>query len=91
MDRFGSRCTFSDESKPGGARVSAREELSIQFRRWELNRPVNLLINRAFLNVVVMGTIERALYLFDYYVLFGSVPERLPPELPPIIAAVGEP
>jgi hypothetical protein len=40
MERFGSRCTSSDESKPARVTVS-----------WELNGPVNRLINRAFLNV----------------------------------------
>ena len=35
--------------------VSGGKTSSIQFRVWELNSPVHPLINRAFLNLVVMG------------------------------------
>ena len=38
-----------------GQGLRASGEISIQFRKWELKSPDNLLINRA-LNVVVMGT-----------------------------------
>ena len=64
-DRLATCWTISDGSKPAAARDSERRDASIQFHRWELNGPVKLLINRAFLNVVVMGTIERELYAID--------------------------
>jgi hypothetical protein len=64
-------------------------DFSIQFHISELKIPVNLLINRAFFNVVVMGTIELDLYLFDYQLLFDLSPKQLPPRMPPVIAAVG--
>ncbi len=35
-----------------------------------------------------MGTIKPTLYLLDYWLLFGSVPEQLPPFVPPVNAAV---
>jgi hypothetical protein len=65
LDRIVDRRTSSDDSNPSGATVSGGWDISIQFRVWKLNCPVNLLINRAFMYVVVMGTTEGALYLVD--------------------------
>lgn len=66
MDGLSCGCTLSVDPKPGAATVSEGREISIQFRRWEFKCPVNLLINRAFMNVLVMGTTRLTLYLIDY-------------------------
>ena len=58
MDNIVYSRTHSDDAMPNAATVSGDEEISIQFHRRELNSPNNLLIIGAFLNVVVMGTIE---------------------------------
>jgi len=65
-DRLATYWTIPDDSKPSEATVSGGKKSSIQFRVWELNSPVNLLINRTFLNVVVMGTIDMESYVYDY-------------------------
>jgi hypothetical protein len=58
MDVYKLYCTGSDGSKAGGTIGLGTWNRPLQVRAWELNSPVNSLINRAFLNVVVMGTIE---------------------------------
>jgi hypothetical protein len=48
MDSFVYCPTRSDNSIPGAATILDVGVDTIQFRIWELNRPVNLLIHKAF-------------------------------------------
>lgn len=83
---FDRRCR--DNTNPGGTRVSGERKILGRFHRRELNSPVNLLINRAFWNVVVMDTIDVDSYLSDKWNPFESPFEQLPPILPLANAAV---
>ncbi len=65
VDGVANSRTLSDVQYLGRTMASGAQVPSIRFRNPEPKNPVNRLINRDFLNMVVKGTTEFSLQLYD--------------------------